>query len=543
MKPLAGNASQEVGVVTSGREQPDTSRCPVAPSPALLDRMRAARRSLRDGGAPAPAFLTFREPQRPGLNDGTIYPADQFPLGTPGLRVRRAAAERAPLRGTVRVVIVLVEFPDKKMTQTADHFRKLFFSTGELQNGSVKEYYTEVSKGLIDIDGEVVGPFKMPRKLADYAHGESGMGMVQPNAQALARDAATAADPKVDFGPYDNDGNGFVDAFIVIHAGRGAEETGLGSDIWSHKWTLDGSEIHADGTSIFGYLTVPEDSKIGVCAHELGHLLFGWPDLYDTDSSSSGLGSWCLMAGGSWNGTGDIPAHPSAWCKAQQGWVAVSNRKSTRTVAVKDVKTKPTVYRLWDRGTKSSEYFLVENRQRTGYDRELPSDGLFVYHIDDSLDSNSDESHYKVGLVQADGMRHLELGSNQGDTGDPFPGSAGNKTFSGSTTPNSHSFAGLDTHVAIRDIPASAASMSVEFSVGSGAGGATDPVLKKGSTGPDVARLQLALANLGFDPGPKDGIFGPKTDAAVRAYQAARGLVVDGIVGPKTWAAIHADGQ
>ena len=406
-------------------EQPDSSRCPVAPSPALLDRLRAARRSLRDGGAPAPALLTFRQPQHPGLNDGTIFPADQFPLGTPGLRVRRAAAERAPLRGTVRVVIVLVEFPDKKMTQTADHFRKLFFSTGELPNGSVKEYYTEVSKGLIEIDGEVVGPFKMPRKLADYAHGESGMGMVQPNAQALARDAATAADPKVDFGPYDNDGNGFVDAFIVIHAGRGAEETGLGSDIWSHKWTLDGSEIHADGTSIFGYLTVPEDSKIGVCAHELGHLLFGWPDLYDTDSSSSGLGSWCLMAGGSWNGTGDIPAHPSAWCKAQQGWVAVSNRKSTSTVAVKDVKTKPTVYRLWDKGTKGSEYFLVENRQRTGYDRDLPSDGLFVYHIDDSLDSNSDESHYKVGLVQADGKRHLELGSNQGDTGDPYPGERG----------------------------------------------------------------------------------------------------------------------
>ena len=547
MKPPAEIGSQDVRgigrVIDGSSEQPDTSQCPVAPSPALLDRMRAARRSLRDGGAPAPALLTFRQPQHPGLNDGTIYPADQFPLGTPGLRVRRAAAERAPLRGTVRVVIVLAEFPDKKMTQTADHFRKLFFSTGELPNGSVKEYYTEVSKGLIEIDGEVVGPFKMPRKLADYAHGESGMGMVQPNAQALARDAATAADPTVDFGPYDNDGNGFVDAFIVIHAGRGAEETGLGSDIWSHKWTLNGSEIHADGTSIFGYLTVPEDSKIGVCAHELGHLLFGWPDLYDTDSSSSGLGSWCLMAGGSWNGTGDVPAHPSAWCKAQQGWVAVSNRKSTRTVAVKDVKTKPTVYRLWDKGTKGSEYFLVENRQRTGYDRDLPSDGLFVYHIDDSLDSNSDESHYKVGLVQADGKRHLELGSNQGDAGDPYPGSAGKTTFSGATTPNSNSFAGLDTHVAIRNIPASAASMSVEFSVGSGGGGTTDPVLRKGSKGPDVARLQLALANLGFDPGPKDGIFGPKTDAAVRAYQAARGLVVDGIVGPKTWGAIHADGQ
>ena len=54
----------------------------------------------------------------------------------------------------------------------------------------------------------------------------------------MARDAAVAADPAVNFAPYDNDGNGFVDAFIVVHAGSGGEETGNSGDIWSHKWTL-----------------------------------------------------------------------------------------------------------------------------------------------------------------------------------------------------------------------------------------------------------------------------------------------------------------
>ena len=43
-------------------------------------------------------------------------------------------------------------------------------------------------------------------------------------------------------------------------------------------------------------------------AHELGHLLFGFPDLYDTDYTSEGIGDWCLMAAGSWNGGGDTPA-------------------------------------------------------------------------------------------------------------------------------------------------------------------------------------------------------------------------------------------
>ena len=72
-------------------------------------------------------------------------------------------------------------------------------------------------------------------------------------------------------------------------------------------------------TKIYAYLTVPEDCRIGVCAHELGHLLFGFPDLYDTDYTSEGVGNWCLMGGGSWNGGGDIPAHPSAWCKVEPG--------------------------------------------------------------------------------------------------------------------------------------------------------------------------------------------------------------------------------
>jgi len=53
--------------------------------------------------------------------------------------------------------------------------------------------------------------------------------------------------------------------------------------------------------------------------------------------------------------------------------------------------------------------------------------------------------------------------------------------------------------------------------------------------GPDVAELQKKLAEYGFDPGKKDGIYGPKTDYALRAFQKSSRLPVDGIVGPETW--------
>jgi hypothetical protein len=54
----------------------------------------------------------------------------------------------------------------------------------------------------------------------------------------------------------------------------------------------------------------------------------------------------------------------------------------------------------------------------------------------------------------------------------------------------------------------------------------------------DVRQVQAALTRHGFDPGPIDGIPGPKTTAAVRAFQASRGLVQDGLVGIATWTAL-----
>ena len=443
-----------------------SDRCFVAPSPQLRKKMARQLKSLRTraGGALA-SKMRMTDLRYPGLNDGLIIPGDQFPLGAPLAEVRSAALRRAPLRAKVRVIVVLVDFSDKRMTRTADSFRRLFFSRGELANGSVREYYDEVSNGKIDIDGEVVGPYRMPRTLAYYANGNSGESATGPSARQMALDAAKAANKDVNFRPYDNDGNGYVDAFIVIHAGKGAETTNSPRDIWSHKWVLPTEPYPADSVKIYAYLTVPEDCKIGVCAHEIGHLLFGWPDLYDTDYSSSGLGDWCLMAGGSWNGTGDIPAHPSAWCKANQGWVSVVNQRTNATVRIGDVKNTKTVYRLWRRGSGGLEYFLVENRQRSRFDRRLPGDGLLVYHIDESIDSNDYERHYMVGLVQADGLRQLEQGVSEGDTGDPFPGSSRNRSLTPTSDPSSESYARANTGVSVTNISASGNVMTARFTV------------------------------------------------------------------------------
>ena len=65
------------------------------------------------------------------------------------------------------------------------------------------------------------------------------------------------------------------------------------------------------------------------------------------------------------------------------------------------------------------------------------------------------------------------------------------------------------------------------------------PSLRMGSRGSAVMDLQTRLATAGFSPGPADGIFGSRTDGAVRSFQRARGLKVDGVVGPVTWTALR----
>lgn len=166
-------------------------------------------------------------------------------------------------------------------------------------------------------------------------------------------------------------------------------------DLWSCKWELPGDAPRLVGeskTKVSTFLTIPEDAQRGVCCHELGHLLFGWPDFYDITYTSSGNGIWCLMSSGSWGALegetpGTLPCHPSAWCKLDQDWVDVlvddvNTRAYLNAVEPNVAKTfnanrKGYVRKLWPNGkAQGKEYFLLEKRVQSGYDASLPGEGL-----------------------------------------------------------------------------------------------------------------------------------------------------------------------
>lgn len=410
-----------------------------------------------------------------GVDQPSLHPASEtYPSGT------------GPV-GNFRMLMLLVDFTDKASSVNASFFDTLGF---EAQFGTIRDYYQKVSYGALDIITvnlpSATGWYTAPQTYAYYVNAQNGLGAYPLNCQKLVEDLVALVDPVVDFSDYDNDSDGDVDALMVVHAGPGAELTGSDHDVWSHKWSVPWPWTAADGVNVKDYSMQPEywynpyDMTCGVYCHELGHV-FGLPDLYDTDYTSYGVGDWSLMAGGSWNGwLGNSPAHPDAWCMTRLGYVTASVVASNTTGAqIPAIQNSPSAYKLWTSGSPVNEYFLVSNRQKTGYDSALPYEGLLIWHVDDNISdfgANDDEwypghtvfGHYKVALEQSDGLWELETTvpfGSVGYTNDPYPGILDRRTFDDSSLPNSKSYADAETHVSVVNVSNSGDTMTCDFYV------------------------------------------------------------------------------
>jgi immune inhibitor A len=435
--------------------------CAMPPGPELLDRILAAKRALLAG-------RQLRKEDGLDLR-AAIRILNRPPRTRPDTLVA-PGANLGPVTGSRRALVLLVDFSDAAGTEPQAHFDDLLFSLGSYPTGSMRDFYQEASYGQLDViglvsgDGTTPGWYRAPQPKSYYTNGNYGFGGYPQNAQRLVEDVLDLADASVNFADYDNDGDGVVDALVVICAGGGAEQTGNVNDIWSHKWDI--TPQSRDGVIISRYFMAPEDGRCGVMAHELGHLLMGLPDLYDVDYSSAGTGAWDLMAAGSWNGGGDRPAHPTAWCKVKSGWVNPADIfNASQSVTIPPYETTAQVYRLPVGTIGGSEYFLLSNRQQGGFDDQLPGSGLVIEHCDDTRGNNTDETHYLVDVEQCDGQRDLNMNANRGDSTDPFP-SAGNAEFTATSTPNSLAYDGTDTQISVTAITPSGADITADISVG-----------------------------------------------------------------------------
>jgi M6 family metalloprotease-like protein len=421
-------------------------------------------------------------------------------------------AEHKPVMGSLPTLVILASFTDQPAVGTdAKYWNQTYFGSVN----SVKDYYREVSYGQLQLvpasetfgtanDG-IVGWIKLP-----YSHPNPG-DEVNIGNEDIAEDILFFANKYIDFGLFDKNGNGALSTrellIIIIVAGYEASYgTASGAaacapSVWSHVAAFDeekapiqdgvrlASSEHNGAYAQSGEWHCTDDdepghaSTIGVLAHEIGHLLGeGAPDLYDRDGSSAGVGNWDLMGNGAWNGLqkpGDRPAHMSAWTKYYFGWVT----PKLVTAPIKEAAIRQAeissegIYQLlenangndWASGETSGkgEYFLIENRQKVGYDVALPSAGLLIWHVDESQSGNQEDRRKLLDLVEASREQDLDCVCNEnfGDATDPFPGENNFRAFDDQTAPNARLYTGLPSRIAISQISDSAATMTADFSV------------------------------------------------------------------------------
>jgi len=455
----------------------------------------------------APVARKFKEWQPPNVDPSTRRYGD--PGWSRRMRARRALREqiasgRTELAATLRsdkfsLPVLLGNFNDLAGSYSQEDFQNNLF--GNNPNGSMIDYYHEISYGQFELSGTVYGWFDSGKDKAYYVDNNVPYEFV--------RDVVAQADMSVDFSQFDNDGpdgvpnsgddDGYVDAVYVICPGYEDNEA-----FHAHMWTLEDAQLGAYETNdlaasgemikvnAYGiteelYSSDGENYQlqpIGTLCHEFGHLL-GLTDLYDrTDDNagpdfrnSEGLGQWGLMGSGNYGATGINPTKPvqmCAWNKIQLGWLSPTVVSASGTVSLQQVETSPTAIKVWDNLYKSTSYFLIENREAVGFDSEIPSSGLLIYHVDESRvwdmysysgPCNDDYRHKLVGLEEADGANDLDNSVNRSDGGDPYPGTTGNRTFDDSSNPSSRNSNGESTGISILDISDPGSTMSASISL------------------------------------------------------------------------------
>ena len=366
------------------------------------------------------------------------------------------------ITGQKKGLIILVNFSDVAFQSANNNAlyqriaNEVNFSSGSFK-GSMRDYFYAQSDGLFELTFDIVGPVTVSNTQAYY--GSNGSNGSDNHPAEMVIEALQLVDSQVNFADYDWDGNHEVEQVYVIYAGKGEADSGEDDTIWPHEWTLFSAHYYGDGSGAQTLDGVKVDTYacggeldgrsgniagIGTMCHEFSHCL-GYPDFYDIDySGGQGMGDWDLMCGGSYNGYGYQPAGYTSYERWVAGWktpeVLVNTQSISNMAPLQNVGSKS--YIIYNKGN-DNEYYLLENRQKTGWDESLPGEGLLILHVDYDKNiwaqnkPNDDPNHQRMTWVPADNAYQTNSNGNLTTAGmknDPFPYGSVN-AFGKNTTP------------------------------------------------------------------------------------------------------------
>jgi M6 family metalloprotease-like protein len=448
-----------------------------APAFALEPPTRAQiERYKLDGTRPmriaqAKAIGNHKMPQR--MMDRLDYKMKRLSLGRVGLAADKTSPLLAPppawsgmpTTGTVKILALLISFSDYPGVTTPESFNSRLFGdgVGGPPFDSLRNFYRRSSYDQLTVEGNVLGWYQAPYARSTVTETDTGR-------QNLIKEALSYYEAQGhDFSQYDNDGDGAIDYFCVFWTGPHGE---WASYWWGYYTWFSDSTFRLDGKRLTTYSWQWElynypSGTFGpsTIIHETGHGL-GVPDYYDYDDAigpRGGVGSLDIM-----DGTGDH----NCFSKFMLDWItpAVVSAGS-QTVTLRTSGLYPDALLFMPGavpGQIFSEFFMVQNRSRSGNDTNLftGSDGLILWHVDSRLDSwnydflydNSYTEHKLLRLMEADGLEEIETYNASANAGDYYKAGM---TFGQFTTPSSARYDGLPSAMGMTNITGTTTPMSL----------------------------------------------------------------------------------
>ena len=344
-----------------------------------------------------------------------------------------------PSLGKHKIPVILVEFSDVEFSvenpkATFDKYlngKELFNKETDPEMGqnyaSVAKYFKDMSFGKFEPEFEVYGPVNLGKPLATYGAGYSS----EENMGLLLTDACTAVDDEVDFTQYDSNDDGNIDLIYIIYAGFSQSIAGNSTDCIHPKSgylslakSFDGMDVKRYGVNNELNGTPADQANgpiingIGLFCHEFSHCM-GLPDLYPKSGSIAeacihqNMDYWSLMDAGEYTANGYRPTAYTAWERERLGWMEIGTLTGPSNVELKSLDEGGAAFRIYnDKDETGHEYYIVENVQNNGWNKNLFGNGLMVTHVDylssqfslGGCKVNNTGGHPRMHVMAADGM-------------------------------------------------------------------------------------------------------------------------------------------
>lgn len=311
--------------------------------------------------------------------------------------------------GSVVGLCVLVDFPDQEgnipQSEVVDFCNKPSGYSNYHNACSVNEYYKIQSNNLFNYTNVVTAYVRMPNPKT-YYDDSSAQTWGSSKAQQLVADALDGLiAAKFDFTQVTRDSNGYITSLNIFYAGT--VQSSWSTGLWPHSWQIP-TKIVDSQNNIFAANYEMSDMKdaleIGTFCHENGHMVCGYPDLYSYIPGGGGIvGNFSLMSSGSWGGgDGSHPTNIDPYLKYKSGWATVTELTYASYAPNASLQADVNKYFKYTNPSNSTEYFLLENRNSSGYEGVFggalsavaPGNGLAVWHIYEQGDNTYSSIQY-----------------------------------------------------------------------------------------------------------------------------------------------------